>query len=580
MCGGSINVAERVPVAQCPYCKETQTFSMIDDKKRASLFNRANDLRLAGEFDKAADIYEKIIDEDNNDSEAHWGLFLSKYGVEYVKDTITSTYKPTLHRLSSVSVFDDVDYQSTIKYASPISAMKYKKDAEIIEVVMKELLMISACQESYDIFLSYKELDDTTKQRTNDSYLAHDLYNELTAKGYKVFFAPKSLGAGLYEPKIYAAIISSKVMIVLGTKPEYFNAVWVKNEWTRFIELIENGEAKTIIPVYKNMKANELPNRLSNHQAYDMSSMSFLPSLLESIFHIIEIEYKSKIKFEKDTKAEDVFIERGFIALEDKQYSQAKTFFENALNLNPHSSQAYFGELMVEMQVSNPKQILTSQKYLCEYNSFNKAVRFADQQLKTTLLNYERSVKNSLNKQNYNLVRRLLSDAKDENNFPRIISELEKLEDYNNSSKCAKELFAKFQTIQSKRGEVDDCVNSIKELEKEIDQSTDAPLLFVILGVIAGIGVTLFATFSNSDSAWSIIGSIIGGGIIFVLPGLGIGFLLDISIGRLIFNAQKKSKNNKIRCEINSVHQRISDIENQIAENIEQCKTICDNGES
>jgi hypothetical protein len=53
------------------------------------------------------------------------------------------------------------------------------------------------------------------------------------------------------------------------------------------------------------------------------------------------------------------------------------------------------------MGVSKQEQILTSQNYLSEYKNFEKAVRFADQQLKTVLLQYEEKVKELVDEKNY-----------------------------------------------------------------------------------------------------------------------------------------------------------------------------------
>lgn len=397
-CGGSIELQEN-GLGKCQYCGATQTLPKEKDDKLQNLLNRANDYRMAGDFDRAIYLYEEALKFNECEPETHWGLFLSKYGVEYVKDTNSIEYKPILHRISSISVFDDIDYQSAIKYADLYAAQKYKRDAELIENVMKELLVISNNQDPYDIFISYKEQDDITRQKTDDSLLAHNLYNELTGQGYRVFFAPKSLVAGLYEPQIYSAIISSKVMIVLGTKPEYFNAVWVKNEWSRFAELIEKGEEKVIIPVYKYMEAYELPNKLAKYQAYNMDDISFLQSVLDTTSKYIS---KSQcINFDIDSSAEKVSLERGFIALEDKNFTQANTFFENVLNLNPHNPQAYLGKLMVELQASNQEQILSSTIPLNQYKNFQNAVKFSDAQLKSTLIRYEQKVQENINKINY-----------------------------------------------------------------------------------------------------------------------------------------------------------------------------------
>lgn len=472
-CGGDIQPLEN-GLGKCLYCGAVQTLPQDNDDKVQNLLNRANDFRLNCDFDRAIYEYEEVLKLNEAEPEAHWGLFLSKYGVEYVKDNMSFSYKPTLHRISSVSVFDDIDYKATIKYADSLSVMKYKKDAENIEMVMKELLLLSTNQEPYDVFLSYKEIDDITRQRTDDSFLAHDLYNELTAKGYKVFFAPKSLVSGLFEPKIYSAIISSKVMIVLGTKPGYFNAVWVKNEWSRFSELIEHGESKVIVPIFKNMEATELPNRLSKYQAINMSNFTFL----EQVMIIIDsyINRKSRIRYNKDSSSEEIFIERGYIALEDRNYAQANSFFENALNLNPHNAQAYYGKLMIDLGINKPEQILTAPQYLNEYPSFQKALRYSDHQLKTTLIQYEKKVTETLNTQKLNSLNNELSKLKtnissnNASDISVIESEIKELE---NRIDKMRSLIGKYQAINEFNGvseKISDCNNVINELQTKINE--------------------------------------------------------------------------------------------------------------
>ena len=70
----------------------------------------------------------------------------------------------------------------------------------------------------------------------------NELYYELVNEGYKVFFSKITLEGKLgiaYEPYIFAALQSSKVMVVISTKKEYANSPWVKNEWSRFLTLIK-----------------------------------------------------------------------------------------------------------------------------------------------------------------------------------------------------------------------------------------------------------------------------------------------------------------------------------------------------
>lgn len=557
-CGGEIEPQEN-GLGKCLYCGAVQTLPKEKDDKIQNLLNRANDFRLNCDFDRAIFEYEEVLKLSEAEPEAHWGLFLSKYGVEYVKDNMTFTYKPTLHRISSISVFDDVDYQATIKYADSISAIQYKKDAENIETVMKELLLLSANQEPYDVFLSYKELDDTTRQRTDDSYLAHDLYNELTAQGYKVFFAPKSLGVGLYEPKIYSAIISSKVMIVLGTQAKYFDAVWVKNEWSRFAELIDNGEQKVLVPVFKNMEAGQLPNRLAKYQAYDMANMTFLPSLLNILS--TAVNHRSQVKFNKDASAEEAYLERGFLAIEDRNFSQAESFFENVLNLNPHNSQAYFGKLMVEIGITKQEQILTSPKYLSEYKNFEKAVRFADQQLKTTLLQYEQNVRDSINEQILTCQKEKLKTIQNDDDLLVIVNTLKQIEQHKNVKTICNLLYDNQKSLS-------DIKNEREKLEKQLENNTqefskiksslkfeNKCLLFRGIGVLCGIFMLvagIIGAIQEYDNAiifgiiLGAIGGVILGGITGAI-GLLIGWLLDETAGRAILYLFHRIKNKKNR---------------------------------
>lgn len=570
-CGGDIRPNEDGITGKCEYCGTIQTLPKDKDEKISQILNRANDFRLNCDFDRAIFEYEKALELNETEPEVHWGLFLSKYGVEYVKDTMTFTYKPTLHRISSISVFDDVDYQATIKYTDSISAIQYKKDAENIETVMKELLLLSANQEPYDIFLSYKEVDDTTRQRTDDSYLAHDLYNELTAQGYKVFFAPKSLGVGLYEPKIYSAIISAKVMIVLGTKPQYFDAVWVKNEWSRFAELIDNGEHKAIIPVFKNIEAESLPNRLAKFQAYNMDNMSFLPSLLNIISQYVNKQ--SQVKFNKDATAEDAYLERGFLALEDRNYSQAESFFENVLNLNPHNSQAYFGNLMVEMGITKQEQILTAPKYLSEYKNFEKAVRFADSQLKTTLLQYEEKVKYTLDEQKYN---RALAIVSKENPSES---------DYNDAASIFKSVsgfrFAEENVLTCtnrviKLRERNDILLALEEKKKikesivlkkvDIFPSALGLVIYTPVWIVSGIGIVLWVLgclgggnpMPEDAIAWIICI------IACVAPILLVVSLFQFIINLITAPGKKMKANKKYQKEIDGVNSEINALEEKL----------------
>ena len=251
MCGGELTIDTGSTICECEYCGSKQTIPGTDDEKRLKLYERANRLRFECEFDKAAGVYEAIVADYQDEAEAYWGLVLCKYGIEYVDDPGTHKKIPTCHRSSFESVMDDANFELVMENSDTLARGLYREEAKRIEEIRKGILEVSSTEEPYDIFICYKETTEGG-QRTIDSVIAQNVYEELTERGYRVFFSRITLEDKLgqeYEPYIFAALNSAKVMLAFGTSYEYFNAVWVKNEWGRFLQLIAAGQKKTLIPI-------------------------------------------------------------------------------------------------------------------------------------------------------------------------------------------------------------------------------------------------------------------------------------------------------------------------------------------
>lgn len=289
MCGGDIEIIEGSNIGKCLYCKSTMTLPSVDNEKLLNLYNRANNLRLSNEFDKAYGVYETILEIDENQLEAHWGLILCRYGVEYVDDPKTKKKMITCHRTKYESVLTDPDYKIIISKAYGDALNIYKEEAKTISNIQKKALEISNNEEDYDIFICYKE-GDINGDRTPDSVIAQDIYNKLTDLNYKVFFARITLADKLgeeYEPYIFSALNSSKVMLVVGTNTDNLNSVWVKNEWSRYLDLIKNKKKKVLIPVYSKMDAYELPEEFSMLQALCIDKVGSMQDLITAVGKII-----------------------------------------------------------------------------------------------------------------------------------------------------------------------------------------------------------------------------------------------------------------------------------------------------
>ncbi len=191
MCGGSLEISEGMKVCECEYCGTTQTVPSQKDENIQALFNRANILRMKSEFDKAEQLYEKIIQNSPDEPEAHWGLILCKFGIEYVEDPATFKRIPTCHRTSFDFIIADDDYKEALRCADSVQRDIYEREAREIDRLQKEILALSAKEEPYDVFICYKESDNGS--RTPDSAIANDIYYQLTNEGFKVFYAAITL---------------------------------------------------------------------------------------------------------------------------------------------------------------------------------------------------------------------------------------------------------------------------------------------------------------------------------------------------------------------------------------------------
>ena len=386
-CGGSLEIKEGDSVAVCEYCNNPQTLPRLDSEKKVTLYDRANHFRRNNEFDKAMSIYEQILNEDTSDAEAYWSLVLCRYGIEYVEDPATHKRIPTVNRTQPTSIYSDENYKAAIANADLLQREIYEAEAKAIDEIQKGILAISGKEEPFDIFICYKETD-ANGRRTRDSVLANDIYHQLSNEGYKVFFAKITLEDKLgsaYEPYIFAALHSAKVMVVLGTKKEYFLAPWVMNEWKRFQALIQNGEDKTLIPAYRDMDPYDLPEEFSFLQALDMSKLGFMQDLIHGIQKIIPVNGSKAAAGSSGSSALDAnsqaLLKRAFLFLEDHNWKSADEYCEKVLDTNPENAQAYLGKLLAELRVSKQEQLKRMSTPFDDRANYKNTLRFADPEL-------------------------------------------------------------------------------------------------------------------------------------------------------------------------------------------------------
>jgi tetratricopeptide (TPR) repeat protein len=400
MGGGELQIRPGDTVAVCEYCGSKQTLPKTTEETLQNLFNRANNLRLKCEFDKAEQIYEKIVQQDDSEAEAHWGIVLCKYGIEYVEDPKTLERIPTCHRTLFDAVTSDPDYLAAIDYSDASQQAIYESEARAIDRIQRDILAIVKNEKPFDVFICYKETDENGK-RTIDSTIANDIYYQLTQEGFKVFYAAITLEDKLgqeYEPYIFAALNSAKVMLAIGTKPEYFNAVWVKNEWSRYLKLMKTDRSKLLIPCYRDMDAYDLPDDFAHLQAQDMSKIGFINDVVRGIKKVVHPEGTN------DSQAQSVqptgtgysetaaLLKRIGLFLEDGEFARADEFCEQVLNIDPTNADAYLYKLLVEFKCHSKSDLSSLNAPISNSKNYAKVLRFGSEEQVFFVQNAEKTI--------------------------------------------------------------------------------------------------------------------------------------------------------------------------------------------
>ena len=370
MCGSNLDIGDSITVCKCEKCGTSQTVPDIEDDKELKLFERAGRLRFNCDFDKAAGIYNTITDSYTEEAEGYWGLILCKYGIEYA-DNASGKKVPVCHRISYDSVMDDEDFELVMENSDSESRAIFREEAKIIEENRKKYIQIAESEQPYDIYISYRAKDDNG-DKTAVSEIAGHLYNKLTSAGYRVFLSEAALKGkkrSECEPYIYSALNSANVMLALGTSYDDYNDVWVKNEWNRYLEIAEKNKNKCLIPCYKDVDEYDIPKEFAGLKVCQLGNDDTFNNIMAEIANVVKPEPftqpapepAEEIELEEIEIIEPVdinkLLDEGFSAISDKNWKEANKLFFQVLDEEPDNSKAYWGQLLVQQECTNAREM-------------------------------------------------------------------------------------------------------------------------------------------------------------------------------------------------------------------------------
>ena len=381
----------------------------ISEESQILLTNARKD-RNAMRFEEAQENYDAVLEKNPDHEEATFGAFLCEYGIVYEQDTDGETWIPTIHRLNECPVEQNAYYHKLTPH--------YRKIADKIEALRVAILEKTKKIDPYDVFICYKATEEKNgvKVPTKESTWARDIYDTFTHElGLKVFFAEKSLETTNteYEPHIYTALRSAKLMILLAANTEHVNAPWVKNEWKRYVKYIREGEEKTIRVLHDALDMYTMPKELQKTQAIDHNTSSWMKNLKKAAEEIFEkvpeikrkelekIEYTrrevtrsqvEKRKLGTFAKTAVPATEAGQLSMAERlismrKFSAATTTLQSILAANRSCSAAYYNLFLVENECTKDGEFIHSKKPVKSFANFEAALASGNKTEKERYLN-------------------------------------------------------------------------------------------------------------------------------------------------------------------------------------------------
>lgn len=265
-CGAQLDVTSAADgIAECGYCHSKHILAKSASAEALNFLAMGEHCLDTCKFDDAISAYGKAAQIDPTEPEAYFGTALSEFKVQYIKDIVNNRLQPICHDVSAKKFSQNGNYIKALSLAAPRQKAEYERRAAEIDYIRSEFYKLKKQDRDYDCFICVK-VSGENGRKTVDSERANDIYFHLKDRGYKPFYSEREIqnetGAD-YEARILYALFCSPCMLIVCSDESYLQTPWVKNEYTRFINLIndERKETDSIAIGFFDAPIERLPNR-------------------------------------------------------------------------------------------------------------------------------------------------------------------------------------------------------------------------------------------------------------------------------------------------------------------------------
>lgn len=375
VCGGDI--LPQGDAGVCESCGRRISLEGLSEDRRIENRNRANEARVRQDYSAAERAWSRIVADEPDNAEAHWNLAVSRYGIDYVWDELTGDFYAMMNRVRFELFTEDPDYQAAVQYADENGLVYYLEEGKRLAALQERLLSLVKDEEGYDVFLCS---GDASALFGID--YAGEIYKELSAKGLRVFYGKEAL-AGIskqeQESYIFSALYTSRVMVLFASEAGQLTETSVKNEWSRFLAMTEDGE-KYLIPAYAHMRPEFFPDEIPSREAVDMTAGGSMMDLVRGVLRFAGKE-NANGSYEEMLRIRKRMVEE----LGKKNFREAVRLGNEGTEIAPDDAELWYYLFFAENHISAETELAGKLIDWIDSRSFTRAYELASRQRRKVL---------------------------------------------------------------------------------------------------------------------------------------------------------------------------------------------------
>lgn len=403
-CGSILDYSKVVGgVVECIHCGRKHTVAKSDSAAKNYLDMGMHGLDTC-DFDDAFIAYQKAAELDKKEPEAYFGMALANAKVQYLKDYVNNRLQPIVHEVTEKSFLQDKYFKKALEFATSEQKKVYSDNGKEIDEIRRQFYELKKSGLRYDCFICVKVTEDN--KHTEDSHMANKLYHDLKDAGYNPFYSEEEIkgrtGAD-YEALILYALHSSSSMLLVCYDESYLQTPWVKNEYTRYLSLLNQEEKHrdSLTIIFSDTVIEKLPGVSGKIQGISARSYDAQSRVIKFVDKFIQktapevtrkeytnTQYKKKNVIKQSiNKRHLTSVGQGIVTVSDKaKLKMASNLlksrnFEGVINItnvlieeNPSNSEAYWMAFLAQNNCVNDSELINLECEIKDYDFFEKAI--------------------------------------------------------------------------------------------------------------------------------------------------------------------------------------------------------------